>query len=71
MIQENKITRSNVNRLVKETAETFTPEFFDDSSKCWQKNKKKLLNGTYKYTCNHIYKTSGKICGRSGEHSHK
>ena len=70
----NKFMRSKINSLAKETSETFTHEFFEDSSNCWQENKKKQSNGTYKYTCNHVYKKSGKICGkicgRSAEHSH-
>ena len=53
----------------KETNETFTHEFFIDSSNCWLENKKKNANGTYKYSCKHIYE-SGKVCGRAVEHVH-
>lgn len=61
--------RSDIIRLQKETRETFTHAFFEESAKCWSQNKKKLDNGTYKYSCNHVYK-SGKRCGRSCEHTH-
>ena len=45
----SKQTRSQTSTLVKETKETFTHEFFLDSSKEWLQNKKKLANGMYKY----------------------
>jgi galactose-1-phosphate uridylyltransferase len=61
--------RSDIIRLQKETRETFTHEFFEDSAKCWAQNKKKLENGTYKYSCDYVYK-SGKRCGKSCEHTH-
>lgn len=38
--------------------------FFENASKEWMKNKRKLkMGGTYIYTCNHIFK-HGKRCGR-------
>jgi hypothetical protein len=53
-IKSNKMskqtkTRSQTSTLVKETKETFTHEFFLESSKEWLQNKKKLANGMYKY----------------------
>jgi hypothetical protein len=64
-------SRSQTAELANHTQETFTHEFFLDSSKEWAKNKKKLENGTYKYSCTHVYEKSGKICGKSAEHEHK
>ena len=66
-----KQTRAQSAELAKHTCETFTHEFFLDSSEEWAKNKKKLENGTYKYSCAHVYPKSGKICGKSAEHEHK
>ena len=62
--------RSQEKLFKKDTELTFTHEFFIDSSNCWLENKKKNGDGTYKYSCKHIYK-SGKVCGRSNEHLHK
>ena len=31
---------------------------FDESSKCWNKNKARLGNGTYKYICGFIRKNN-------------
>lgn len=41
----------------------FTKEWFEDSSKEWMKNKRKVRNTYYKYICQHTYKY-GKKCGR-------
>jgi hypothetical protein len=41
----------------------FTSEFFDDASKEWMKNKRKLKDGAYIYTCRYTFKY-GKRCGR-------
>jgi hypothetical protein len=41
--------RSHVAELVKQTEDTFTAAFFDDSSKCWMENKKRKKNGDYVY----------------------
>ena len=61
--------RSHVAKLTKLTQDTFTHEFFIESSKHWQNNKIKLLNCTYKYSCNHV-SVSGEKCGKQDEHSH-
>jgi hypothetical protein len=68
---EKKQTRAQTAELAKQTQYTFTHEFFLDSIKEWAKNKKKLDNGTYKYSCPHVYEKSGKICGKTAEHEHK
>lgn len=44
-----KQTRAQSAELAKQSINTFTHEFFLDSSKEWAKNKKKLANGMYKY----------------------
>jgi hypothetical protein len=41
----------------------FTKEFFDEASKEWMKNKRKLRTGYFIYTCDYIFKY-GKKCGR-------
>jgi hypothetical protein len=33
----------------------FTKDFFDDASKQWMKNKRKVGSGYYVYTCEYIY----------------
>jgi hypothetical protein len=45
-------------------AAEFTPAFFDESSRAWLANKRKCVNCTYKYTCDHTYQ-SGKRCART------
>lgn len=40
----------------------FTSEFFDDASKEWMKNKRKISTGSYIYTCNYKF-SHGKKCG--------
>ena len=42
-------SRSQSAELAKQTKETFTAAFFDDSSKCWMENKKRKKNGDYVY----------------------
>ena len=37
---------------------------FDEASKEWMKNKRKLTNGRYEYICNYIH-TNGKQCRRT------
>jgi len=40
----------------------FTPEFFDNASKEWRSNKKKInAFGQFKYTCLHHYSPSHKL----------
>ena len=41
----------------------FTKEFFDDASKEWMKNKRKLRNGIYKYRCQ-VLIGKEKFCNR-------
>jgi hypothetical protein len=41
----------------------FSKEWFDDTSKEWRSNKRKMKGGIYRYTCEHTY-THGKKCGR-------
>ncbi len=42
----------------------FTRDFFEDASKEWMKNKRKLkTEGAYIYTCGYTFKY-GKRCGR-------
>jgi hypothetical protein len=41
----------------------FTPEFFDEASKEWRKNKRRLTTGYFIYTCSYTFK-HGKKCGR-------
>jgi hypothetical protein len=41
----------------------FTPEFFEEASKEWIKNKRKTSSGYYRYTCDYTFKY-GKRCGR-------
>lgn len=36
---------------------------FDEATRCWLQNKRRIKGGTYKYTCEHTYKY-GKRCGR-------
>lgn len=36
---------------------------FDEASRCWLQNKRRIKGGTYKYTCEYTYKY-GKHCGR-------
>ena len=45
-------TRSQSAQLLKQTKETFTAAFFDESSKCWMENKKRKKNGDYVYKPN-------------------
>ena len=40
--------------------EEFTSEYFDNASKEWMKNKRKLKNGMYTYTCVFIDKNGAK-----------
>ena len=42
-------TRSQTAKLVKQTEDTFTAAFFDQSSECWMENKKRKKNGDYVY----------------------
>jgi hypothetical protein len=42
-------TRSKSAQLLKQTKDTFTAAFFDESSKCWMENKKRKKNGDYVY----------------------
>lgn len=37
---------------------------FDEASKEWMKNKKKLKDGYFEYTCNYIH-SNGKQCKKS------
>lgn len=41
----------------------FSPEWFDACSQAWLANKRKMGNGTYRYTCDHLY-SSTRRCGR-------
>jgi hypothetical protein len=41
----------------------FTKEWFDEASKEWMKNKRKLKNGVYKYRCQ-VAISNTKICNR-------
>ena len=42
----------------------FTSEWFDESSKAWMNNKKKLRGCIYKYTCQ-IMNLKGNICNKN------
>lgn len=42
----------------------FTSEWFDESSKAWLKNKRKIHDCMYKYKCQKVISKSGKVCGR-------
>lgn len=42
-------SRSQSAELAKQTKDTFTAAFFDQSSKCWMENKKRKKNGEYVY----------------------
>lgn len=42
-------SRSQSAQLLKQTMDTFTSAFFDQSSKCWMENKKRKKNGDYVY----------------------
>lgn len=45
-------------------AAEFTPEWFDDASRCWRENKRPLKTRcAFRYICQYAYK-SGKKCGR-------
>jgi hypothetical protein len=48
---------------MSDTPIEFSKEWFDDASKEWRANKRKLKGGAYRYTCEHTY-THGKKCGR-------
>ena len=69
MNPSTRVTKSCEEKMTKIVMQTFTHEFFIESSKCWEENKKKLPNGQYKYSCSHVY-PSGKRCGKSAEHIH-
>jgi hypothetical protein len=53
----------NKNLAIYNMESEFTPEFFDDASKEWMKNKRKTSSGFYIYTCDYRFK-HGKRCGR-------
>lgn len=44
-------------------AKEFSKEWFEDASKEWRSNKRKMKGGIYRYTCEHTY-THGKKCRR-------
>jgi UTP:GlnB (protein PII) uridylyltransferase len=56
--------RSHVAELVKQTEETFTAAFFDESSKCWMENKKRKKNGDYVYKPDKIIMDRDDLGGR-------
>jgi hypothetical protein len=41
----------------------FTPEFFDEASVAWRKNKISIGNGSFAYRCNYIH-TNKKQCNK-------
>lgn len=58
-------TRSQTRKQQLQTPVLLPPfEFdFDESSKAWRENKRKLANGTYSYICGAMTQT-GKKCQR-------
>ncbi len=50
---------------MKTRSQTYTVEIdFDEASREWLKNKRKLRDATYKYVCMHTF-MSGRHCSRS------
>jgi hypothetical protein len=47
---------------MSDTPKEFSKEWFDDASKEWRANKRKLKGGAYRYTCETY--TNGKKCWR-------
>ena len=45
---------SNICTVEKE----FSQDFFEDASKAWRNNKKKMLNGHFEYKCCYRYKNN-------------
>ena len=42
----------------------FSVAWFDDASRAWRENKRRLPSGAFRYTCDYQYK-SGRRCGRN------
>jgi hypothetical protein len=57
-------SRSQSAELAKQTKDTFTAAFFDESSKCWMENKKRKKNGEYVYKPDKINATRPALIGR-------
>lgn len=60
----NMKSRSQSAELAKQTKETFTAAFFDESSKCWMENKKRKKNGDYVYKPDKIIAVHPALTGR-------
>jgi hypothetical protein len=57
-------SRSQSAELAKQTKDTFTAAFFDESSECWMENKKRKKNGDYVYKPDKIIATQPALTGR-------
>jgi hypothetical protein len=57
-------SRSQSAELAKQTKDTFTAAFFDESSKCWMENKKRKKNGEYVYKPDKINADRPALTGR-------